>query len=1027
MITRLLLSAAVLSGVPLPLSAATSTWKGGTAGSPDTWNTAANWLPAGVPASGNDIVFPAGATFIGAVKNINPMVGSVAVQAPGYTFQPTASLLSGFGLSGGVNVSFAATGSAIFNTAMNLTASQTFTAGGSRVTVQWNNYTLLNGHNLIYAGSGIHEVNGGIFNPGNVLKTGTGRLALNSLVAGGGEVSVQGGTLECGHDTMEKNVSLSAPATLIGTGRMAALVTAGGTVQPGSGGPGTLHITGAMLLNSTATVVIEFAGNAPGQTSLITAGDVTLNNALLNFTAGSGFLPFIGMGRTIIDNEGGFPVTGTFAGLPEGTEFAVGNITWRITYTGGDGNDVKLTPIAAAPTGITRVWQGYSGPQWSSPGSWLDGIVPKPGDSVLIPPLDSFGSQPECNFADGYPLHRITFTGGGIELSGGAPHLSDGIVQQAPVNAAANLVSCGLHSSPLAPAHIVRVHLQSGGPLTVMGGPGFGLPHVTDRLELVNDQPFALTLLQPVGSGAGSIRKLGTGPAMLTTANAHSGGVRVMEGTLELHHSNAAGSGTVLVESAGKLSLDTPGPGSVNVANHLRLIGKLQTTPGAGAQIYSGSIECSGSPAVISAAGGNLTLSGAITGLGSFKFTGLNDIILGGIAPGLWSGGTLIEDASVVCSKDTAGVLAIPGNITVTGGDGYLSCLKANSVSASAFITVADSALVKFWQPHTIGGLVLSGGEATTGGAGALTITGNVTVQAGTEISALTGNIFTGPAPVTWNVADGLVDPDFIFGGSLNHAGGTSADVTKLGSGQLRVNAAGGTWTDASLTIFAGAVEWNDEPAAPGVFGPDVTLAGGNLSGAGRVRSLTATGGTFSPGDGSGTFTCDSLTMNAAATFLADAADQLVVEGPVSLSSTPLVIASHSVGYGTPWTLIDHRSTLAVAGNFAGMPEGHTFTHSAAILSLTYMANDRNDIAFTRSEPPAPDITDLELSKAATGTGPFSASGTGLPGFTYQLEHSTDLQQWLGVKTGTAAPDGSFTLEWLPPTGPRCFFRVRGL
>jgi autotransporter-associated beta strand protein len=47
----------------------------------------------------------------------------------------------------------------------------------------------------------------------------------------------------------------------------------------------------------------------------------------------------------IIDNKGTTPITGTFDGLPEGA--AVG--TLRITYHGGDGNDVALTSNAATP------------------------------------------------------------------------------------------------------------------------------------------------------------------------------------------------------------------------------------------------------------------------------------------------------------------------------------------------------------------------------------------------------------------------------------------------------------------------------------------------------------------------------------------------------------------------------------------------------------------------------------------------------------------------------------------------------
>jgi hypothetical protein len=51
-----------------------------------------------------------------------------------------------------------------------------------------------------------------------------------------------------------------------------------------------------------------------------------------------------------VDNAGGNPVSGVFAGLPEGTVFAVNGTPLRISYVGGTGNDVTLTVVSAVPT-----------------------------------------------------------------------------------------------------------------------------------------------------------------------------------------------------------------------------------------------------------------------------------------------------------------------------------------------------------------------------------------------------------------------------------------------------------------------------------------------------------------------------------------------------------------------------------------------------------------------------------------------------------------------------------------------------
>lgn len=52
---------------------------------------------------------------------------------------------------------------------------------------------------------------------------------------------------------------------------------------------------------------------------------------------------------TIIDNKGIHPVEGTFKDLPEGAEITAGGVTFKISYVGGDGNDIVLTALNDSP------------------------------------------------------------------------------------------------------------------------------------------------------------------------------------------------------------------------------------------------------------------------------------------------------------------------------------------------------------------------------------------------------------------------------------------------------------------------------------------------------------------------------------------------------------------------------------------------------------------------------------------------------------------------------------------------------
>ena len=53
----------------------------------------------------------------------------------------------------------------------------------------------------------------------------------------------------------------------------------------------------------------------------------------------------VGEKYRIINNDGTDAVVGTFAGLAEGATFTVGDGQFRVSYVGGDGNDVELTVL----------------------------------------------------------------------------------------------------------------------------------------------------------------------------------------------------------------------------------------------------------------------------------------------------------------------------------------------------------------------------------------------------------------------------------------------------------------------------------------------------------------------------------------------------------------------------------------------------------------------------------------------------------------------------------------------------------
>ncbi|MEU5039303.1 autotransporter, partial [Streptomyces griseorubiginosus] len=57
---------------------------------------------------------------------------------------------------------------------------------------------------------------------------------------------------------------------------------------------------------------------------------------------------------TVLDHQGGARTTGAFKGLKEGTRLKLADTTYRITYRGGDGNDVVLTTAGASAAARVR-------------------------------------------------------------------------------------------------------------------------------------------------------------------------------------------------------------------------------------------------------------------------------------------------------------------------------------------------------------------------------------------------------------------------------------------------------------------------------------------------------------------------------------------------------------------------------------------------------------------------------------------------------------------------------------------------
>jgi hypothetical protein len=133
---------------------------------------------------------------------------------------------------------------------------------------------------------------------------------------------------------------------LSGVGTVDSLTARGGTIAPGSNGPGVLTIGGPVALNAATTVSILLNGTAAGTgyAQLAVGGPIDLGGSTLSLTFG--FAPPVGSSFEILTNTGSTPIVGTFNGLPEGAVFSASGYQFQITYQeGSSGNSVVLTRL----------------------------------------------------------------------------------------------------------------------------------------------------------------------------------------------------------------------------------------------------------------------------------------------------------------------------------------------------------------------------------------------------------------------------------------------------------------------------------------------------------------------------------------------------------------------------------------------------------------------------------------------------------------------------------------------------------
>lgn len=331
--------------------AAVRTWDGG--GADANWQTAANWVGDVAPAANDDLVFPANAAQFATNNNFFFLTtfNSITFEGGNYTVSGNPITLRRLTVNGGTQA---------INTAVSVSGTPVFTAETGTVT------TLaalsVGSSGLTFAGDGSFGV-GLISGSGAITKNGLGAVLLASSGGYNGSINLNNGIFVVDANLPNSAVTINSPLTgggtlgfsgFGGTGTVGTVNVVQGVISAGTlTSPTGILNTGSLTFTSNGNFFVKIGGTTPGadgHDQLNVTGTVNLNNARLAPIPWNNFRPALGNSFIVLRNDGTDAINGTFLNAPEGAVFAGPlNTAFRVTYRGGDGNDIVITRVNRAP------------------------------------------------------------------------------------------------------------------------------------------------------------------------------------------------------------------------------------------------------------------------------------------------------------------------------------------------------------------------------------------------------------------------------------------------------------------------------------------------------------------------------------------------------------------------------------------------------------------------------------------------------------------------------------------------------
>jgi len=738
---------------------------------------------------------------------------------------------------------------------------------------------------LTVAGSATNLFTGSVTGAGLLRLAGTGSLTLGGTSTTYiGQLSAVAGTLAVSAD-FSGATATPAGGTLAGTGVVKALPAAGtGTVNPGvpnaPGGGGVLVTVGGTSSLSGQTFRVDLNTlTRSGQLALGAGATIDLANATLRAS-----LIFSTFGDTfpiVTSASGG--ITGTFAGLPDNSTFALTRRQFRIRYTA---NAVTLTDLQSVTLTPFTLPAGGAGVAYNQSITSTGGTAPVTlavSNVVNTTGLTIAGSGTGTITVSGTPTSAgtVTFTVTPSDALGAQAGTDYTVTINPPVSLTPSSLPAGEVGQPYnraitstggtGPVTLAVSGVTNATGLTITGS-GTGTVTVSGTPTSAGTVTFTVTPTDNFGAGAPVTYSFAVAPPVaLTPATLPAGEVRIAYNQ-SITSTGGAPPVTLAVSAvtnATGLTISGDGTGTVTISGTSTAAGTVTftVTPTSAAGTGAGTVYTIAvnppvalTPAALPFGEVGLSYSRTITASGG---SGPITLAVSGVtnATGLTISGSGTGTVTVSGTPTTPGVVTFtvtPTDAVGTGPATVYTFTVAPPVTLTPATLPVGQVGLTYNRPVTATGgvapitLVVSGVTNATGltitgsGTGTVTVSGRPTA-AGTVSFTVTATDALGGQAVTaysFAVAPAVTltpaslpsgEVGFAYGQSVTSSGG-AAPVTLAVTGVT--NTTGLTFTG----INTGTVSLSGVPTSAGVVTFTVTPTSAAGTGTGTVYTVAVAG-----------------------------------------------------------------------------------------------------------------------------------------------------------------------------------------